>query len=87
MPKRKKGAKSRNRTRNRLPQLPSLAAWLFRELRPFLRRPTRPLPRSAEHLRNAAIEVLEAMRVCLDETIVWLKSEGAPTLKRIQVKE
>ncbi|PYV17035.1 MAG: hypothetical protein DMG21_09615 [Acidobacteria bacterium] len=67
--------------------MPSLAAWLFKELRPLLRRPPRRLPRSAEHLRNAAVEVLEAMRVCLDEAIVWLKSEGATPLKRIQVKE
>jgi hypothetical protein len=87
MPKRKRGAKPRNRARNRRPPLPSLSAWLFDELRPLLHRPSRPLPRSAEHLRNAAIEVLEAMRVCLDEAIVWLKSERAPALKRIQVKD
>jgi len=65
----------------------SLAAWLVEELRPFFRRPPGPLPRSAEHLRNAAIEVLEAMRVCLDETITRLKTDGAARLKRIRVED
>jgi hypothetical protein len=39
-------------------------------------------------LRNATIEVLEAMRAFLDETIEWLRHEGrAPAeLKRIKVE-
>jgi len=38
-------------------------------------------------LRNAAIEVLEAMRVLLDESIEWLRKEGRSEaeLKRIHV--
>jgi hypothetical protein len=39
-------------------------------------------------MRNATIEVLEAMRALLDETILWLRREGraAPELKRIRVE-
>jgi len=87
MPKTKKAWKPRKRANRRRPPMPSLAGWLVEELRPFFRHPRGPLPRSAEHLRNAAIEVLEAMRVCLDETITRLKADGAPHLKRIRVEE
>jgi hypothetical protein len=39
-------------------------------------------------LRNAAIEVLEAMRAFLDETIEWLRKDGRSEaeLKRIRVE-
>ncbi len=87
MPKAKKPGKPRRRANRRPPPMRSLAAWLVEELRPFFRRPPGPLPRSAEHLRNAAIEVLEAMRVCLDETITRLKTDGAARLKRIRVED
>jgi hypothetical protein len=87
MPKTRKPAKPRKRPNHRPPPIPSLAAWLAGELGPFFRRPRGPLPRSADHLRNAAIEVLEAMRVCLDETIARLKADDAPRLKRIRVEE
>jgi hypothetical protein len=57
---------------------------------PLFRSPGRPLPRfrrSQKHLRNAAIEVLEGMRACLDETIEWLREErDAPELKKIRVE-
>jgi hypothetical protein len=39
-------------------------------------------------LRTATIEVLEAVRVLLDETIEWLRHEGrlSSELKRIRVE-
>jgi hypothetical protein len=38
-------------------------------------------------LRNATIEVLEAVRALLDETIEWLRREGrTPELRRIRVE-
>jgi hypothetical protein len=48
-----------------------------------------PRSRSVRHLRNATIEVLEAVRALLDETIEWLRHEGraASELKRIRVEE
>jgi len=54
----------------------------------ILRRPRRPPSQAERHLRNAAIELLEAMRACLDEGIAWLREEkGTPELKRIRVEE
>jgi hypothetical protein len=40
------------------------------------------------HLRNAAIELLEALRTILDEMIVWLRKErrAEAELKRIRVE-
>jgi hypothetical protein len=61
---------------------------MLRELAPLLRR-FKPLrTRSTKHLRNAAIEVLEAMRAVLDETIEWLRKENRSEaeLKRIRVE-
>jgi hypothetical protein len=54
-----------------------------------LGRPPGPLPPSARHLRNAGIEVLEAMRSWLDETIEWLRKEPRPTpgMRRIRVQD
>jgi hypothetical protein len=38
-------------------------------------------------LRNATIEVLEAVRALLDESIEWLRREGRPEeLRRIRVE-
>jgi hypothetical protein len=61
---------------------------MLRELAPLLRRFKLPRTRSTKHLRNAAIEVLEAMRAVLDETIEWLRKEGRSEaeLKRIRVE-
>jgi hypothetical protein len=66
---------------------PSCVAWFLREVAPLLRRPKLPRTRSVKHLRQATIEMLEAMRALLDETIEWLEHEGkdAPDLKRIRV--
>jgi hypothetical protein len=60
---------------------------MLRELAPMLRRLKPPRTESAKHFRNAAIELLEAMRVLLDETIEWLRKEGRSEaeLKRIKV--
>jgi hypothetical protein len=74
------------------PLIPPLLLWWLRSLLPGL--PGlgrgRPLPRfrrSQEHLRNAAIEVLEGMRACLDETLEWLREERHPEeLKKIKVE-
>jgi len=67
---------------------PSCALWMLRELGPLLSRLKPPRTRSTKHLRYAAIEVLEAMRAMLDETIEWLRKEGRSDaeLKRIRVE-
>lgn len=64
-------------------------AQLLNQLLPLLRCSNLPGKRSAQHLRRAAIEVLEAMRALLDETIEWLEQEerSSPRLKRIRVEE
>jgi hypothetical protein len=60
---------------------------MLRELAPMLHRFRPPRTRSAKHFRNAAIELLEAMRVLLDETIEWLRKDdrSEAELKRIHV--
>jgi hypothetical protein len=60
----------------------------MKEVLPVLLRCNLPGRRSAKHLRVAAIEVLEALRALLDETIEWLKDEErkSPDLKRIRVE-
>ena len=60
----------------------------MREVLPLLRREFPVAKRSRRHLRNATIEVLEAMRAVLDETIEWLRHErrGEAVLKRIRVE-
>lgn len=68
--------------------VPSCAVWMLRELAPVLHRLKPPRTQSTKHLRSAAIEVLEAMRVVLGETIEWLRKDppreaGA---KRIRVE-
>lgn len=68
--------------------MPSCAEWFLREVAPLFRRESRVARRSRRHLRNAAIEILEAIRSMLDETIEWLRRErrGEPELKRIRVE-
>ena len=70
------------------PEIPPLAVWFIREILPLLRRPRRPPSKSAKHLRNAGIEVLEAMRACLDAAIERLRHEERPeSMRRIEVKD
>ncbi len=88
MPKVKRNRRPRPRREPAASGLASCAEWLMREVVPFLRRSRRPPGPSARHLRNAAVEVLEAMRALLDETIDWLRSEKAsPELRRIRVED
>ena len=75
------------------PLIPPLVRWWLRNAFPGLAEIAgggRPLPRfrrSQEHLRQAAIEVLEGMRACLDEILEWLREERGPAeLKRIKVE-
>ncbi len=58
----------------------------MREMTAFFRRPRRPASRSEQHLKNAAIEVLEAMRALLDAAIARLREEKNPELRRIRVE-
>ncbi len=84
----RRNRKSRQRREPPLAGVPSCAVWFMREVLPLVRRPKLPRTRSTRHLRQATIEVLEAMRALLDETIDWLKREGksSPDLKRIRVE-
>ena len=87
MPTTKRNRRGRARREPESAGIPSCAVWMLRELAPLLRRLKPPRTRSAKHFRNAAIEVLEALRVLLDETIEWLRKEGRSEaeLKRIHV--
>jgi len=68
------------------PEIPPFAYWFLREVLPRLR--CRSRSRSAQHLKNAGIEVLEAMRALLDETIEWLREDqGSSPMRRIQVED
>ncbi len=85
MPRAKQARRSSAR---REPEIPPLAFWFMREILPRLRPRRRSASRSARHLRNAGIEVLEAMRAFLDETIEWLRdNERSATMKRIRVED
>jgi hypothetical protein len=67
--------------------MPNCAAWILREIAPFFRRPPLPAARSRRHLRNASIEMLEAMRDFLDEAIEWMRhEERTPEMRRIRVQ-
>ena len=69
-------------------EIPPLALWFVREILPLLRRRRRHASKSARHLKNAGIEVLEAMRVCLDEAIEWLRrEERTEPMRRIEVED
>ena len=87
MPNAKRNRRGRVRHEPESAGIPSCAVWMLRELTPLLRRLKPPRTRSAKHFRNAAIEVLEALRVLVDETIEWLRKEGQSEaeLKRIHV--
>ena len=87
MPNAKRNRKARGRREPESAGIPSCAEWMLRELAPLLRRLGPRHTRSTKHLRNAAIEVLEAMRALLDETIEWLRkdSRSEAELKRIHV--
>lgn len=75
-------------SRREPPEIPPLALWFVREILPLLRRRRSKTSKSRQHLKNAGIEVLEAMRVCIDETIDWLREEerSAP-MRRIEVED
>ncbi len=83
--KRPRKARPSRRVSGGMP-VPACAAWFIKEIAPFFRRPL-PAPRSRRHLRNASIEMLEAMREFLDETIEWLRhEEHRPEMRRIRVQ-
>ena len=88
MPNAKRNRRVRRRPRMAEPGILGCALWLRREVAPLLRGLRLPRSRSRRHLRNATIEVLEAVRVLLDETIEWLRHEGrlSSELKRIRVE-
>ncbi len=87
MPNRKR--KSRPQAEARDAQAAECLRAFLRGIRPLVNRASGPLPPSARHLRNAGIEVLEAMRSLLDETIEWLRKEQrpAPGMRRIRVQD
>ena len=88
MPNGKRDRKARRRRKAAAVGAPACALWFLREVAPLIPRPRFPRTRSARHLRNATIEILEAFRALLDETIEWLRHEGrmSPELKRIRVE-
>jgi hypothetical protein len=88
MPSRKRNRRPRTRRKGARGNIPSCAEWLMREVLPLFRQEFPAGKRPRRHLRNAAIEVLEAMRAMLDETIEWLRHErrGEAVLKRIRVE-
>ncbi len=87
MPNAKRNPRARRRREAARRGAPACAEWFARELAPLFRRARLPRTRSARHLRNATIEVLEAMRALLDETIEWLRREGrTQELRRIRVE-
>jgi len=87
MPNGKRKRRARARREAVRPGIPACAEWFLREMIPLFRHRKLPRTRSARHLRNAAIEVLEAMRALIDETIVWLRDRTPAELKRIRVEE
>jgi len=75
-------------TRREPIEIPPLALWFVREILPLLRRRRRKTSKSRQHLKNAGIEVLEAMRACIDETIEYLREEEKDEpIKRIEVED
>lgn len=88
MPNAKRTRKARPRPEPGPPGIGDCMQWFWRQAMPFVKAARRPGRRSTRHLRNAAIEVLEAMRAALDETIEWLKHDATPAeLRRIRVEE
>ena len=88
MPNTKRNRRARGRREPESAEMPSCALRMLREMAPLLRRLKLPRTRSTKHLRNAVIEVLEAMRAVLDETIEWLRKDARSEaeLKRIRVE-
>ena len=88
MPNAKRNRRARGRREVEDAGIPSCAVRMLRELTPLLHKLKPPRTRSTKHLRNAAIEVLEAMRAVLDETIEWLRKDArsGAELKRIRVE-
>jgi hypothetical protein len=70
-------------------EIPPLALWFIRDILPLLRqRRHRSSKKTRQHLKNAGIELLEAMRTCIDETIEWLREEEKDEpMRRIEVEE
>jgi hypothetical protein len=69
-------------------EFPQLAVWFMREILPLLRRRRHRASEPVRHLRNAGIEVLEAMRSFLDEAIECLREEDRQSpMKKIEVKD
>jgi len=88
MPNRKRNRRLRTRRKGAPRTIPSCAEWIMREVLPLFRQEFPATKRPRRHLRNATIEVLEAMRAVLDETIEWLRHErrDEAVLKRIRVE-
>lgn len=85
MPRPRRSRKAEPR-RESTAQFPPLALWFAREILPILRR--RRDSESARHLRNAGIEVLEAMRSFIDNAIECLREENrAAPMRKIDVKD
>ncbi len=89
MPNAKKTRRTRARRKPAAPEFPPCGQWMWRQFKPLLSRPPLAGGRSARHMRNASIEVLEAMRDFLDEAIVWMRREGRrpPEMRRIRVQD
>ncbi len=87
MPNQKQRRRTRVRREPPPPPMPSITDCFMREMTAFFRRPRRPPSRSEQHLKNAAIELLEAMRALLDAAIARLREERNPELRRIRVEE
>lgn len=88
MPNRKLKRRARGQRERWREEMPACFAWVVREITPLLHRLKPPRRRSTRHLRNATIEVLEALRALLDEAIDRLRREGRASseLKRIRVE-
>ena len=88
MPNAKQPRRARARREAERPRMHPLVECFLRELAPLLRRSRRAPSRSERHLKNAAVEVLEAMRAFLEEGIAWLREEHhEPELRRIRVED
>jgi hypothetical protein len=87
MPNQKRERRARVRPEPPAPEIWPLLDCFMRGMTSVFRRPRRPPSPTEQHLRNAAIEILEAMRACLDEAIHWLREDKSPEFKRIRVEE
>ncbi len=88
MPNAKRSRRTRPSPEPLPPGIGECMRWFWRDVMPLVRAARRPGRKSTRHLRNAAIELLEAMRAMLDELIELLRHDAAPSeLKRIRVEE